>query len=366
MIILADILVPWHAKSVQVELPCPNMVVDPRPNDWQVRGGIDDPGENNRLECVYHNNGTTVTLNIMNGAFHGGKLDLRVYDPAIETVPDFDSTIYTYMGMDGEMAPNETTILLIDPSVKVIKNSSFYGCKRIKKCIMQDCVHTIEESAFAFCEAMKVIRLSRTLKQIKKDAFNGCNSLDVIFLPSSLEDIEYGAFFNCMNIRILPLPFSIGIQQMRNRIIDRRSSFFHITQIQPYIHRRRIGRRIGRYNHIEVHQSIVNFYHHLPPLYKACLDTNVTAQTLSRCIDTHGTHTASTIDHDGMTPLHILALNPHANTGSMMACFNANKIAALIMDNRGRTALDYLIEYDNLDDHTLLVVALCIHREMTT
>ncbi len=76
-----------------------------------------------------------------------------------------------------------------------------------------------------------------------------------------------------------------------------------------------------------------------------------------------------------MTPMHILALNPHADASSIMTCFEANMGAVLEPytegDNHrpsalsGKTPLDYLAEY-NVESHLSIVAALCRHREASS
>lgn len=158
------------SKSVQVELPRHNMVIDPRPQNTLLW-----------FHCIYHDNGTTITLTRNDNFYECGPFTSRVYDPATEVVPDFNSTTYDYLGVDGEHAPRETTVLFIDPSAKIIKKEAFCDFKRIEKCFMHDGVYTIEEYAFAGCYNMKVIRLSRKLKWIEYRAFYFRDSLRLSF-----------------------------------------------------------------------------------------------------------------------------------------------------------------------------------------
>ena len=60
-----------------------------------------------------------------------------------------------------------------------------------------------------------------------------------------------------------------------------------------------------------------------------------------------------------MTPLHILAMNPYADSGAILACFGANMNAVFVGDSRGNTPLDYLRVYHDIEDHTLVVASLC-------
>eukprot|EP00553_Chaetoceros_curvisetus_P013206 CAMPEP_0204640724 /NCGR_PEP_ID=MMETSP0717-20131115/48415_1 /ASSEMBLY_ACC=CAM_ASM_000666 /TAXON_ID=230516 /ORGANISM="Chaetoceros curvisetus" /LENGTH=105 /DNA_ID=CAMNT_0051661221 /DNA_START=114 /DNA_END=427 /DNA_ORIENTATION=+ len=93
-------------KSVQVKLPKRNMVIDPRPNNQRQRTQEHFTCslflKFNRFECVYHVDGTTVTLTrvvdevfeayendeavALNRAveqdYYDGPFQFRVYDPS--------------------------------------------------------------------------------------------------------------------------------------------------------------------------------------------------------------------------------------------------------------------------------------------
>merc|ERR1712038_1731781 len=135
-----------------------------------------------------------------------------------------------------------------------------------------------------------------------------------------------------------------------------------------------------------IHQNILDFYRSLPSLHQVCLDINVTAQSIHECIadtsnsnDGSGTAAPTNIvaDHDGMTPLHILAMNPYSDSGSIIAaaCFHSDHVmanstmptcAVFIKDRRGKTPLDCLVECkEKVDCHTLLMTALCMHALKT-
>mmetsp|Transcript_9661 Transcript_9661/g.11184 ORF Transcript_9661/g.11184 Transcript_9661/m.11184 type:complete len:355 (+) Transcript_9661:121-1185(+) len=336
-------------EPVQVEMPKSNLVIDPRPNNRQ---GC-------KFEFVYHENGTTVTLIRISGGIYVKRFDFRVYDPTIEAVPNFKSTTYFYMGVDGEHVPEETTLLLIDPSVQIIKERAFASRNKVKKCIMHNFVHTIENYAFCGCWDMQVIKLSRTLKRIGSQAFLNCESLDAIFLPHSIREINSYAFMLCDNIRILSIPPNANIQPNGN-IIYGCETFFESTRIQDY---QRLRRKHNSNN--EIHQAILQFYQNLSPMHKVCLDTNVSSQSIKECIDTNGPGTVSIIDHDGMTPLHILSMNPHADTGSILTCFYENMNVAFVSDSRSNTPLDYLRIY-HIEAHTVVIAALCMARQDNT
>ncbi len=112
-------------------------------------------------------------------------------------------------------------------------------------------------------------------------------------------------------------------------------------------------------------------------MHKMCLDSNVTAQLIRDFIreneneseDEDGSastiRTATTCtEHEEMSPLHIIAMNPYADPGAVMTCFDTNMDAAFVRDNEGKTPLEYLREYDKLSAHNLIVAALCTHWSM--
>ncbi len=344
------------SEPLELELPRPKMVMDPRPNNHH----------NFSFECAYtyRDDGITiVTLTRTDNLFDHPSLlyTFRVYDTETETVPDFTSTIYTYMGIENERAPSQTTVLFIHPSVDTIKACAFHNCNHIHKCIMHDGVHTIERSAFFGCSVMTNIRLSKNLKRIGYNAFNDCTSLEAVFLPSTIEEINHSAFYWCENLRIVPLPSNMDIANIKSNVFDYCFTFFDTTKLKPYERTDVEYRHEWDNNYDEVHQAMIDFYRNCSPLHKVCLDTNVTAKAIQECINMHGTTVASIVDHDGMTPLHILAMNPHASITSLEACFDANMNAAITNDSRDKLPLEYLIEYDNLEGHVLLVTALCLH-----
>ena len=204
-----------------------------------------------------------------------------------------------------------------------------------------------------------MIKLSKSLKRIGPQAFENCESLEAIFLPSSVEKIESGAIGCCPNIRIFRLSLDVDVP---HEIFHYCEAFFETTQIEAYDYDYTTHQTV---NINEVHQAVVDFYNDLPPLYQTCLDTDVNAQAIHHCVDTHGPDTAAIRDHDGMTPLHVLAMNPHADVRAIGACFFLNLKAAVTKDNRGHTPLDYLKVHHDIEYHTFLMASLCVHREMT-
>lgn len=343
-----------HSNELKVKLPRPNLQIDSRPNNLQ----------NWRFKCTYNGSDMTATLvRIDDDPEWDSILELRVYDPAIETVPSFDSTIYTYMGLDGEKVPQDTTSAIIDPSVRSIKERAFFACKKLRQCIMYDGVETIEFRAFSDCIAMKVIKLSRNLKHIGYRAFYRCTSMDALFLPSSVGHIEDEAFAYCMSIRVLhisPHPNILRNGLLGKGVFNSCDTLLHCdTGIKQcnYCH--------DGYASNVIYQNMINFHHNLHPFHRTCLDINVTAKKIYDFVERYGAESAAITDHNGMTPLHILSINPHATIGSIVTCFHIYANAALIRDTRGKSPLDYLQEYDHVEAYTSLIEALCVYRNAT-
>ncbi len=274
-----------------------------------------------------------------------------------------NTNVYMYRGGNGEKVPSHATSVIIDKSVKIIKQKAFKFHRHLKKCFMHDGVHTIEKDAFFWCMNLKTIRLSRNLKHIGERAFCNCDSLEALFFPPTIEKIDSKAFGLCPELRILPLhaPINMDIVEVGEWILFECDNFFNIfCQIQRY-QEDDFNRCI---NKEEVHQSIVEFYHNLHPLHKTCLSTDVSESTISASILDNGAASVLITDHNGMTPLHILTMNPHADSGAITACFTADMSAIFLTDNRGKTPLDYLGQRLDIDDHTLMVASLCNYRDM--
>ncbi len=323
-------------ESIEFKLPSRKLIVDPRGNYPNYC----------KFKCLYHDDGTdiTVTLNRTDvpknhGCDVGHPFSVRIFDPNNELVPDFDSKKYTYLGIDGECVPAQTIVGIIDTSVTIIKRSAFAGCIMMRRCIFHDKVEIIE-----------------------KEAFYGCVALDALFLPSSsIKNIEDRAFAVCCNMKILPIPQDEDNEevQISDRVLHWYHAFFRPANIESGDETNLLSDSNDRVN-----RAIASLYHDLPPLYRKCLEINVSTQGIHECIDLHGIPSVApnTEDYGGMTPLHILALNPHASPGSILTCVEPRMSDVFVKDSWGMTPLDYLIDC-NLDFHSMLVTALCTSRE---
>ncbi len=417
-----------NADFVEKELEGSNLEIDPRPIIPPYRDELIT------FEITYKHNTSRTTVAIITKIDHLDEdgwcftLYFRVYDPAKEIVPSFNTTTYNYLGIENERAPRDTAKGIIDKSAKMIRRYAFYNCKVMKVCEMHDDVEAIQHEAFTNCSALEAIKLSTKFKLIGYDAFRWCESLDAIFLPCSLDKIEEEAFFGCNRMKIVSFPPSFSAEQIGKTAFYRCDRLFHRTQTVEYGD---YDHKLGHDNSVEVHQSLLNFiFFTQPPLHLECLRTDITAEDIHHCLHSHKLPAAASAiiaDHNGMTPLHILARNPHANAGLLLTCLELNMNAAFMRDvdenddddnnndddgsnnnaefgmtvmghlwkyakkaafaryggdnyddsdnvdsnnimgndgaERGMTAMDYLWRHGNVNRLICLVQVLCLHRE---
>ncbi len=321
-------------------------------------------------------------------------LYFRVYDASVEHVPSFHTTTYTYLGIDGEKVPRNTIVGIVHPSVTIIQKDAFEHCHEMKHCIIHDDVDIIQEDAFYACKALKTIRLSRNLKCIGERAFRACSSLDAIFIPPSMERIDNYAFSFCARLKIFSLPLRTHKQiengiaiELGSDLLSKCHDFFILMRT---------------YSHIQEHeydannyQPIFDLYGNQPPLHRACLDVNVNAQSIQKCVSvlvnensqdsgseetkimkdaTHAEEVALMTMYGGFTPLHILVMNPYAidvdddnNAGTILACLSLNLNAAFATDDSNMSPIDYLWKHgtsQSIDCLICIMQALCLHREI--
>ena len=151
------------ANSKVVLLPHANMKVDPR--------YIRDFCYGELYKFTFSVNGRTLTIMITHEDEdeheHEGWCDdfkLRVYNPTNEVIPDFTSTTYTYHGLTGEKAPEDTTKVIFHPSVNIIREFAFYGCQSLEQVTIPDHVTRILNRAFLCCYSLRSIRFSCNLE----------------------------------------------------------------------------------------------------------------------------------------------------------------------------------------------------------
>lgn len=343
-------------ESIEVKLPREGLVMDTRANF---------PQDIRFAPIRYHDDGITATLTriVRHGCSGtdcvGKTFSMRMFDPKTEEVPNFNTTTYVYYGLPDERA-FWTSQVIIHPSVKVIRKGAFdEGCCGVRRVIMHRNVEVIEDRAFLECLC-----------------------LHSVFLPPSIKKIGDRAFGGCENMRILSVPQSIAMNtsQIGKGFLQGCFDYFNMTKI-PYDEEDWESWD----NNEEIKESFMNFHRNLHPLYQVCMDFDVSAQSIRECIATHGPAAAYSTDYgDGMTPMHILVLNPQAadDAGAILTLFHANMSAILepysYFGNGDATECDDIVEEANAiddrspleclmeinaDTHLSVIAALCKHRE---
>jgi hypothetical protein len=252
--------------------------------------------------------------------------------------------LYIYRGLDKEKVPKDVTHVIVDSSVTVIKFYAFHQCKYLVSVIMGDNVKRIEQSAFWGCIALRFIRPSKKLEYIGYKAFEYCLSLEALFLPSTVNEIGYGAFIGCRSLKLLVLPQDIDLNNVGYKIIDDTA----ILRIAGFtgIH---TCMNLQLYTGLGTNQPNTWLIHHMDeaPFHKLCYDSTINTKAISHYINTNGNNSALQIDpYHGMTPLHMLSMNPHAPADTIYALLNANTNAVHVEDNQGRTPLYYALHFN--------------------
>lgn len=337
--ILLGVAVDYFASIGRVELPNSNIVIDPRPIPSYVNFHI-SVGENNitaRREAGSKNRNRGCTLKF------------RAYDSSREEVPSFDSTTYTYHGLDGERAPANTTIGIIHPSVQIIKKKAFIRCRNMVKCTMNDNVRRIENQAFFGCQSVKGFSLSRNLKQIGKLAFANCETVEDIFIPHGVTNIGKRAFARCRRLKRLHFPPTLRLQQIGDGVIHGCDTLLRGNGIISS----RISGGISENEFLDVTCNCLPFLR----LSQGRMFTEVHMDTYRNMV----AHPA--MEERVLLPIsfHILAINPFVMVDTIVECL-ARATFTCAMDS---DALDDFLDHmgkHNVEGLLHVINALCIFR----
>jgi len=78
------------------------------------------------------------------------------------------------------------------------------------------------------------------------------------------------------------------------------------------------------------------------PMRKICYSASVNPQTIQECIQVHGIESATEVDDQQRTALHILCANPHVNGDCIGAYLQLAPEAAEQQDSEGMLPFQYL------------------------
>eukprot|EP01083_Nonionella_stella_P032298 88396_1 len=262
--------------------------------------------------------------------------------------------LYIYRGLHGENVPREVTHVIVDESVTSIKKEAFSRCRHLVSLIMGNNIKRIERHAFYFCIALQFIRLSNTLECIEREAFHECRSLEALFIPLTVTMIEPHAFLDCYSLRLLFLPNGIDFSNVGDVIIYD-TAIYRIAKAAGLVY------RLSCDSH---HQVNVWLIHHMDdwPFHRLCYNSSITTKQITSYIGQNGVDSALTIEKiHGMTPLHMLAMNPHAPGDAITALLESNVEAVFSLDSELKTPLDYARSY-NVGGLVGMIVGLCNRR----
>mmetsp|Transcript_944 Transcript_944/g.1404 ORF Transcript_944/g.1404 Transcript_944/m.1404 type:complete len:150 (-) Transcript_944:24-473(-) len=104
--------------------------------------------------------------------------------------------------------------------------------------------------------------------------------------------------------------------------------------------------------------------HHMDDesFHKLCYSSVVTTQMIIGYLNKNGKNAVLEIDATyGMTPLHMLTMNPHAPVDSIASLLDCNIETAFCLDNQQKIPLEYARDY-NVVGLVGMIASLCNHR----
>ncbi|MCR5480805.1 MAG: leucine-rich repeat protein [Ruminococcus sp.] len=103
----------------------------------------------------------------------------------------------------------DITDVVISNGVKLIDNSSFSFCKKLKSVKIPTSVATIEMWAFDGCTSLESITIPNGVETIDSEVFNNCTSLSSVSIPGSVNAIAQKAFCGCTALTSISVPSSV-------------------------------------------------------------------------------------------------------------------------------------------------------------
>ena len=143
-------------------------------------------------------------------SFNGWEVKKIVIPNSIQGYPVRAIAANAFEGLDIE------SVLLPD-TVKVIGESAFYSCKKLKEVTFGKGIEKICYYAFWNCNQLSGIVLPDSLKSIGGRCFSG-TALKSISLPRELEKVDYGCFSLCSNLSAVYM--SEGLKEICSRSFE--------------------------------------------------------------------------------------------------------------------------------------------------
>ena len=277
--------------------------------------------------------------------------------------------LYRYGGTQVPF-PKNITHAIVDENVSTIREEAFENCIFLVSLIMHDNVKTIERAAFRNCTALHFVRLSKTLDRIGRYAFSCCTSLENLVVPSTLTHLGREAFYLCESLHFLMLPQDLDLVAHTCKDFDKTGIYKKIAfrmniryTYKNFSFRSPMrGQKVATQRSNERVNRWLTSYMETYSFHKLCYDQSITTIKINDFL-AERVNAASVVDHYHiMTPLHVLAGNPHAPSGSISALYHSHPESVFHLDILYNTPLDLAREY-NVDGLLELINCLCIHRD---
>eukprot|EP00554_Chaetoceros_debilis_P014022 CAMPEP_0194125854 /NCGR_PEP_ID=MMETSP0150-20130528/59681_1 /TAXON_ID=122233 /ORGANISM="Chaetoceros debilis, Strain MM31A-1" /LENGTH=377 /DNA_ID=CAMNT_0038819681 /DNA_START=142 /DNA_END=1276 /DNA_ORIENTATION=+ len=304
--------------------------------------------------------------------------------------------------------------IIMGDSVKRIEGYAFNNCRALRFVRMSKALEYIGPGAFCDCWSLEALFLPSTVNSIGHSAFSSCPSLRFLILPHDI-DIDLGKVGEMIiegtgiqhiartagvayemnddgyditdesNHRVnewlihhmdespstnfattLPLqqdtsmrlPHDIDLSNVGHVIITSTGiqQIARTAGVEYEMNNVLTGGSNRRVNEWLIHQMDES------PFHKLCYDTSVTSKQINDYLIEHDNDSALQTDGNyGMTPLHMLAMNPHAPADSISTLLNSNQEAVFSLDNEEKTPLDYARDY-NVGGLVGMITGLCNQR----
>ena len=369
---IQSITPPTHRnRNAVIRLHKEGLIIDPRciiPLVWRCSPRIESA-----FECIINERMLTVTRRRggYNSEILTSKIYFRIYDPAIEDVPAFDSTVYKYHGLENEKAPITVRHVIVEHA-RVIRKYAFAGCRLMKTCTLNNEIYYIKKSAFEDCVTLKYIRLPRELQYIGDCVFNNCSNLESLFFPRTLAALGHHSMECCESMKLLVVHNTLHFKDIGKRVVGYCDgilaylpSGYDRPPTLPYSDNQISYRELNR----EVNRSLqeINMIH---PVLRLLADPNVDSDEVDDYIRYKGTieFFYGNLEH-AITPLHVVVrYNPFVDKDVIMRCFTANPSAIVFKDNENMSPIDYLWMMDDnkFDVIVGMIVLLCTRWRRTT
>jgi len=174
-----------------------------------------------------------------------------------------------------------------------------------------------------------------------------------------LKSIGEYAFSWCRSLRLLILPKDIHLSNVGLGVI--KATISHIVIAAGVAYERDDEGSYTKESNRRVNEWLV---HRMDdsPFHKLCYSSVVTTQMIIGYLNKNGKNAVLEIDATyGMTPLHMLTMNPHAPVDSIASLLDCNIETAFCLDNQQKIPLEYARDY-NVVGLVGMIASLCNHR----